>query len=227
MNKIVRQLRREMRTNPKKAVVLGLLGVVAVWFWAPLAASWIAPDDPAAEHAAVASPVALSLPEMSPQMPITGQTASDPTPETGESPGHSWQQLARWIDADPRTLATKVSCDQRDPFVVPRAEVVEESLDDESGMLPGPSPEELTPESLGMVLSSTIIGPRDRGARINGKLYQQGESIVLELEGQPIEFSLAEVHLRHVVLGRNEERFELKIPAPSGAGRIEVFQSRN
>ena len=134
----------------------------------------------------------------------------------GKSPRHSWQQLAQWIDADPQTLATKVPCDRRDPFVVPRAEVVEEPLDDESETLSGPPPEELTPESLGMVLSSTMIGPRDRGARINGELYSQGDSIVVELQGQPIEFSLAEVHLRHVVLSRDDERFELKNP---GSGR--------
>ena len=69
--------------------------------------------------------------------------------------------------------------------------------------------------------------PGGRLARINGKLYRQGDPITLQKDGQQIVFSLAEIHPRHVVLDREEERFELKIPASQHVGRMEVFVDGN
>ena len=44
-SRFARRLRREIAANPKKAGVLALLLVVAIWFWTPLMAKWFANPD--------------------------------------------------------------------------------------------------------------------------------------------------------------------------------------
>ncbi len=215
MNKIVKQLRREARTHPAKAVFLGGLGLLALWFWVPLAASWIAPDDPKPENTAAASPMEMAV-----------ATPTRPGIEQGpvDASRHSWQRLTQWMDADPRTWATHVSVQRRDPFANPQSEVVEEPIGDETDESPQAMQAEITPESLGMALCGTVVGPNRRMARIGKNLYRPEDTLVVEKDGQEIEFKLAEVHARHVVLQHGQTRFELRIPTRAGAGRIEAFK---
>ena len=44
LDKLARQLRRDVAASPKKAVALGLMVLVALYFWAPMVWKWIAPD---------------------------------------------------------------------------------------------------------------------------------------------------------------------------------------
>lgn len=215
LDKFVKQLRREATASPKKAVVLGLLGVVALWFWAPLVLGWIGSDDAQSEAAKAVAPVAI----------VASPAAVSPDTNSKEAEGrqHNWRQLDHWMNSDPRTLAATLVSDARDPFCVSRTEVVKAKPTEEVEEFPL----EVTPESLGMSLSSTIIGPRRRLARIDGKTYEQGKLVTLVKDEQRIEFNLLQVHSRHVVLEREGERYELKIPSRASAGRIEILAGAN
>lgn len=222
LSKVSKQLRREAAANPRKAAVLGLLAAVALWFWAPLVVGWMAPDCGQTETVAtaLATDVVPALPAKTPANPGT-------TPKKAESPRYPWQQLVEWINNDLRTLTANFSLENRDPFVTPESQFVDPDPDPmpEPDSQPEKVPPDVTPESLGLVLSSTIIGPRGRVARINGKSYGPGQTVKVSNDGQEIEFTLAEVHPRRVVLSREGKRFELKIPSAIRTGRIEMHGS--
>ena len=57
-----------------------------------------------------------------------------------------------------------------------------------------------SPASLGMALTSTIIGPNGGIARIGGRTYNQGQTIEAVKEGRNYKFVLSEIHDRKVVL---------------------------
>ena len=83
----------------------------------------------------------------------------------------------------------------------------------------------VTPESLGLVLSSTIIAAR-RTAIINAKTYEEGKEIRLIWRSQRVTYLLAEVRSRGVVLVRNGERFDLPLRRGSRAGTIELVGNK-
>jgi hypothetical protein len=202
--------------------ILGLLCLVALWFWVPLVWGWISEEDdpanPAAARAsAVASSASAALPAAEPRA-----TANKP-----QSPQHDWRDLVRWMEDDPRTSATDPALGRRDPFLVPRAEAARAETEDEATDEAQQALVEATPEALGMVLSGTIVGPRRRVAQINGKPYRQGETVRLLKDGRQIEFALVAVHPRQIVLRRNAEEFELTIPVPAPKGRIELTRGHH
>ena len=92
---IAKQLRREATANPKKASVLGLLAVVALWFWAPLVWGWIfASEDE--EGVKATQPTAQSAPTGGtprPRTPTGGSPESGTAAKKEETPRHPWQQL--------------------------------------------------------------------------------------------------------------------------------------
>ena len=218
LSRIGRQLRREVTTHPKKAAILGLLCLVALWFWAPLVWGWIDEDDPAT-GAPVVPPAANSAPAPSSGTPA----ASHATPKKPQGPQSPWHQLVQWMDNDPRTSATNPVLGRRDPFLIPQTETAQAEPEDQ----PEQTPPAATPEALGMVLSSTIIGPHRRVAQINGKSYRQGEAVRLAKDAHQIEFTLTAVYPRRIVLKRKGEQFELTIPVPARSGRIEMSRNKD
>ncbi|MBN1591343.1 MAG: hypothetical protein JW888_17655 [Pirellulales bacterium] len=80
----------------------------------------------------------------------------------------------------------------------------------------------LDPESLGVVLSSTIIGSRSQAALINGKSYRLGSTIRLDHDRRPIEFQLVEIRSDGIVLQRGEKSYEVCLPDPAKSDRLEM-----
>lgn len=218
LSRVSRQLRREFTANPKKAAILGLLFLVAVWFWAPLVWSWIDGDDPSAETPAAAQA------ESSASEPAAGPPGDpDTTLKQPELPKYPWYQIVQWMENDPRTSVTDPLLGRDDPFPVSQTQVATAEQED----LPDETAPQATPEDLGMVLSSTLIGPQRRVAQVNGKTYRQGQTVRLLRDGQQIEFTLAAVYPRRIVLNRQGEQFELTIPVPASSGRIELSGGGN
>ena len=110
---------------------------------------------------------------------------------------------------------------QRDPFVTPNTQIVQDNNQDRSET----ADPNTTPQSLGMVLSSTIIGPHRRLARISRKTYKLGQIVRLDEDGRRIAFTLVEVHQGQVVMEREGKRFNLKIPSRVNSGQIELVGS--
>src|SRR5437762_1538891 len=114
MSKLAKKLRRELKNNPKKGITLGLLLVIAGYFWAPLVMGWFGNDaDRAAAPAAASGAAAPGATVVQP--PTAAPSASPASPAL---PAYTWQQLAGWIDEDAR-MRPAVSVSPRDPFQPP------------------------------------------------------------------------------------------------------------
>jgi len=210
LSKLVKQLRREATGNPKKSAALGLLLLVALWFWAPLVKGLFVKDNPAAEAkpAKPAKPAA----DLSPTSVANLTSQPGTEPKKPEKPRYPWHQLVQWMEEDPRTSAVDPFFRQRDPFSKAKTRLVIEK------------PEELS-KSLGMELTSTIVGTHHRVARINGKTYQEGSLVQIAKDNREIEFRLEKVERRQVVLSRDGKHFELKLAGSPDSGQIKVVRN--
>jgi hypothetical protein len=191
---------------------------VALWFWVPLVLGWIKKDDAATKAPMGAAPNSASVTVSTPGGSAAVQANSATKGNKAEGAKHPWHQLIQWMNNDPRTSATNPMPGRRDPFVSPQndaAKAEAEAKLDKKTL-------EATPQGWGVVLSATAVGAHRRAAQINGKSYRQGETVRLTKDGQQIEFILAAVHPRRIVLQRNGEQFELALPVTAPSGRIEV-----
>jgi hypothetical protein len=201
--KLIRQLRREARANPKKAGFLALMLLVAMYAWAPVVMNWAAPDPLAV---APPAPSAVALPGR--QMASTSGHRPLALPP--------WQLVAAWIDGDPLMRpgwGQEHLAYGRNPFATDRSaqRAAGSRPDDEA-------PGNASPAELGMVLTSTVIGPVRRTAMINGKAYPQGAEVQA---ANGTRFVLSRVEPRRVVLSRGGRHFELAI-VRQAAGRIAI-----
>jgi hypothetical protein len=214
-----RRLRREAAANPKKAVILGVAALVAVYFWMPLVWKWIGKGD----SIAMAAPVQPSTTGMV----VTELSVAAPTPQPAAkqtaSERPSWQQLDRWMHDDQRTMTAPPLPNTRDPFQPPKVEVVEATKAVERLK---PRLTASTLSASGLALTSTIIGPQRRVAQINGKTYAVGQIIEVAKDKEAaMAFKLIEVAPRRAVLEAEGQRFELSIPEPTRSSKIELLRS--
>jgi len=213
LNKLVRQLRREAVANPKKAAILGVLALVAAYFWGPLVWGWVT-----LEQASGGAPNAETQADTEPATPAN--TASTQPEETSEKEQkaclYPWTQLDEWMREDPMTAPHEDLTGWRDPFASPSAGAdAAEGEETQAAVFP------VTPESLGVELSGTLIGPRRRVALIGGKAYRAGQTITIDHAGRPIDLELVEVHPRRIMLEWEGNRFDLAIPERKTAAQIE------
>ncbi len=199
------RLQRDLKRNPKQAAALGLLLVVAAWFWAPLVWGWLPKGSPAAPQAASPSLAAATA---------AGAPQAADAPASERLP--SWSELVDWMKNDPLMAPATHLPHDRNPFASPMVAAQEAEQSASRAALAW------TPEQAGLVLSSTIVGPTRRTALINGRAYAQGRQIV-QMHGQePIVFQLAEVHPKHVVLVRDDQRYKLKLAEDAALSAVVV-----
>jgi hypothetical protein len=209
LSKLAKQLRREAKANPKKAALLGLLVLVALYYWGPMVWGWVAADE--AAGSLPDGPPAAAVASLDAATP--GTSKPPPTPEQKSTAPRPWKQLDEWMRRDPMTTPVEDVTGWHDPFAVAAAEPQVVGPDDAQN-----EQSLLSPETLGIELSGTLVGPRRRVALIGGKAYQEGQKVKIDRDGQSIEFELAEVHSRRIVLGREGRRFDLLIPGRNTPG---------
>jgi hypothetical protein len=195
-SKFIRRLRREITSSPKKAAVLGLSLVVAIWFWAPLIASWTGakssgdetPTAPLGSEAAMANSTAVAR----------ASAAKTTTP--------NWHQVLEWMRNDTLMKPYTASAQQRDPFAPAASQLAKRA----ESQQPIAEPPELSPEQAGLALRSTVVGPRAKTALINGRAYHEQQSVVAA-NGRD-RFVLVEIRPSSIVLQRHGRSFELRLP---------------
>lgn len=216
---LLKRFRREAAKNPKKALVLGLLALVALYFWAPLVVGWFRSEGAAASG--VAEQMAIVGPggELSgPSGAVPGEKGGAADKSASAASARTWRELAEWIDQDARMTPVSAALWQRDPFAQPasgKAAVEEPSAAEIAAQ------EAITPESLGLTLSSTVVGARRRIARIGGKNYAEGDTVETTKDGRSYAFLVSSVMPRRVILSREGQQYELAIPLHLSSGRIE------
>jgi hypothetical protein len=217
LGKLLKKLRREIATNPKKAIFLGIPICVALYFWGPLVAGWMSKEKAETTEKSTTASASEAVAEQ----PVATTLASANT-ALGIVPNRpSWQQVVDWMRNDPRTMIAPPLTNHRDPFESLKSEVM--LVKPEIGR--EPKHPALTPAATGLMLTSTILGPQRRVAQINGKSYTVGQTVEVPRDKNPIQttFKLMEVHPRRVVLQSDEGLLELTIPEPGSSGKIEMI----
>jgi hypothetical protein len=215
LNQLTKQFRREIVAHPKQAACLGLVGIVALYFWAPLMIGWFSKSQPDAAAGMAEKPVAESSQPPSSSAPAPAGDPSSANAGKVTMPG--WQELVEWIERDPRTRPAGPLRGGHDPFGAAKVEIVARKPEKPKD----PEPE-VTPQTLNLVLSGTILGPANRVARINGQTCKKGETITVTKDGKRFAFTLTEVEARHVVLVGRGKSYKLEIPGPPSKNQIEL-----
>jgi hypothetical protein len=210
LQKIKNQLVHEASKNPKKAVFAGLLLVVGLYFWIPLVWGWMNKD---CEN--VELPGATQTVINAQESPKNHETET--TVKETEKTSLSWKALVRLINNDPRMHPAESLKINRDPFRDPR-DAIAKKIDEEEQAKEKLPP--ASPASLGLNLTSTIIGPQGSIARIAGKTYSLGQTIEMRKEGRNFKFTITEIRDRRVLLEAEGESFELSIPEPGNSDRM-------
>ena len=218
-------------------MAVGIVVGVVFYFWNPL--TWW---QTTCDRAAV-MPKAPAALQSVPVLPVAVQQTLAVVKTAFYRP--SWQQVAEWMQNDPRTMIALPLQQKRDPFQVldvelangkldgPRLEVQQSFPSEKNVSLPAvqgtkerhdvfrPS---AVSTATGLTLTGIIIGPERRVAQINGRVYTVGQMIsVVQGEGAtPIRFQLVAIAPHCVILASNGERFELTIPEFGKSERIEI-----
>lgn len=167
---------------------LGGVGVVGVKWW------------PAEKPAPTAArPAAVSA-------PVPTETATASTPESPtKSQTMTWSQIVAAIESDPRMSTKEINFGSRDPFAVTAPKTT--TPDKETTRQAAPKTV-VTPESQGLSLVSTAIGPNRRAAIITDKVYAEGDE-VRAADGAV--YRLERVEPREITLTADGRRYTLKI----------------
>ncbi len=212
------RLKREIKANPKKAVILGVVTLVAVYFWVPLVLGWANKNKSRVAATPVVTANASTAPVASP-IP-NGSTGGN---ETSAAVRPSWAQVAQWKQNDPRTKTADPLATDRDPFSPVKTETI--SPEEVAAKAASAKPAVLSPAQAGLVLTSTVVGPERRVAQINGKSYSVGQTIqvIKDSKSLGISFTLVDVQPRSVVLESDGRQFDLAIPQPGQSDKIELM----
>lgn len=234
LDKIKKKLRREVAAHPAKAAVLGVLCVVALWFWAPLVWGWTVPNKSVIVPA-VQPRDEPQLPGFPPPDVAAAGAETEPTERS-----HSWRELVQWMQNDPRTKPARptwgapgpvttvlgewlpwrrLSPGGRDPFQtaqsVRRAPVEDTQQESDAELLPVlPA---ISPKDAGASLTGVVAGLSGGAAIINGRAYMEGDAVLLHKDGKSYTFHLTDVLPGRVVLHRDRMQYELSLPHPANA----------
>jgi hypothetical protein len=201
---LTKRLKREAQANPGKAIGLGVLLIVAGYFWAPLIKGYIASAPTATEPPSSAA--------SAPATPSPAPTPSTAPPKMPESPVYDWQKYAQLMDEDVKMRTAVELPSDRDPFKAQQvgpAEVSAPITAEEAPKVAEAPP--LDPRDAGLVLSSTFVGPRKQVALIGGKPYHIGDRVRAKKDGMKASFKVVDVQPRLIVLERNGKQYELTI----------------
>jgi hypothetical protein len=210
IHNLSKQFKHEIAAHPKKAIVLGLMMVVGLYFWIPHFFVWINKSkEDARSSAGTQIAVETSPGQTNPADNLSANKENKPLQ-------HPWKEMLKWMNNDPRTRPAQALTVVRDPFQGPKATIDKTAIEEQANVKAQP----VSPASLGMALTSTLIGQNGGIARIGGRTYNLGQTIETVKEGRNYKFVLTEIHDRRVVLEMEGERFELSIPEPGTSSHM-------
>ena len=218
MNKLVRKFKTEAKKSPGKTGFLVIVSVVGLVIWIRMASGWFSGGVAAAPEStqqAASQPVAVPV--------------AKPTVQTKHTDSSlpAWQEVAEWIALDRLKRPAVLEEDMRNPFFISQHQqellaAVEQNESEDNQEPVEPLLPKLAPADLGLTLQGTLVGPRVRVARINGRSYREQDFVVVESGGEGSDgqgsvgytFAVSEIHKSHVILMRDEELYELRMERP-------------
>ncbi len=217
VNKLKKQFAKDLKKSPKKAGALGLLMVVGLWYWIPLAKQMLIKPAPPAPDTVAPDTASVPVAEV-PMATVATATPSSPD-QTAD-----WQTKAGWLEQRtaagtlfeaPSALPIEaglvrwVAIPRRDPFhsskPIAKTRRRDQRLESVQTLPVAPT---VKPEDLGLHLDSTMVSGTARTALLNGRALREGAEFVVGSS----HFVLERVELRHVVLRAGNRRFEVAMP---------------
>jgi len=208
LEKLAKQLRRDLAANPKKAAALGLMVLVALYFWGPLAWKWLsASGNKRNNKVNMASLILTDDPaEPSQQSKVRGGAK------------FRWEKARQLIRNDPQMVSATFDVSWIDPFgkpaVVATQDPTSEAAQTEAAASAAAAFE---PGTLGIVLGSVMIGPRSRVATINGEPCHEGDVVaVTDKQDKAVtnRFRVARIRRQGVDLEIGSRTFTLELKQP-------------
>jgi len=210
LDKLAKQLRRDIAANPKKAIVLGLMGLVALYFWAPLVWRWISPEGGKKSKAATA--LILTDDPEEPSQAAQRRAAGK----------FRWEKVRQLIAGDVRMGPAKFELQWTDPFAATTKPPSDAAINSPAADVKSQAAAlDLDPHEAGVVLSSVMIAGNRRTATINGRNYRVGETIKLAKEGTlgAVDYRLTRITGRGVELEHRGKKYILLLaPAELAEG---------
>jgi len=215
--KLKKQFVKEAKNHPKKAAVLGLLALLAIWFWTPLVWKWVSGSKGQGARVVANRPA----PESTHNQTSPAENENVPVPDNAE-PRTPWFRLRDWMNRDVHMGTERAIPLGRNPFresaaplpvEPPEVADAEEEADSEAEVAEKEPEPTFTPATLGLRLTSTLIDSGQRIARLNNRTFREGDYIEVQQAGseESIVFYLAQVGTEEVILEREGFRFPLRI----------------
>jgi hypothetical protein len=219
MDKLVKQLRRDLATNPKKAAALGLMLLVALYFWGPLAWKWFsASGNKRSGKVNLASLILTDDP-------------AEPSQQSKARGGakFKWEKARQLIRQDPRMVSAVFDPSWHDPFgkpISPVQDSVVEAAQTEAATSAAAIAEA---KNLGIVLESVIISLRSRVATINGEACHEGDVITVkdkQHKGTTYRFRVVRIRRQGVDLEVGGRTFTLELMQPRLSSGDEIERGK-
>jgi hypothetical protein len=217
LDKLGKQLRRDMAANPKKAAMLALMMLVALYFWGPLAWRWLS-----AQGSKRSSKVNLA------SLILTDDPA-EPSHQNKARGGakFKWERARELIRQDARMRSASFDVSWHDPFGKPAGGA---AIDTSAATTKAAAEAmALQAENAGLVLESVIVGPRTRVATINGESCREGDRISVPNKQDPetrLEFRVVRIYRHAVELEVGEQRVMLALVPPTLAQGDELQRNK-
>jgi hypothetical protein len=217
LDKLAKQLRRDLLANPKKAGALGLMVLVALYFWAPLVKKWVVPAKSTAS-AVVAGLILEDEPT----------DASQVTRSAGKM--FRWDKVRELIQKDKRMTSALLDASVLDPFrgVAPKSHEPAPMHEPETQPAPeSPPTPTIDPGTAGLVLTSVMIGPQRSTATINGEAHRLGELVEIatkSADGRPLAYRLAHIDRTGIQLEAGGKAWRLELSKPGLALGDEIVR---
>lgn len=203
LEKLTNQLRRDIAANPKKAAALGVMIVVALYFWGPLIWGWLPANDKTKPKVDVASLILTDDPA-DPNQAAKGRSNSQ----------FRWEKVRQLIGEDSQMASATFDAAWIDPFGKPapaRPETAAEATTTAAATKSETAPE---PTAAGLVLGGIMIGPRTKVATINGEACHEGDTLTVTDtvdKSQNLEFRVARINRRQVEVECQGRTFVLEV----------------
>jgi hypothetical protein len=218
LDKLSKQLRRDVAAHPKKAALLALMALVAIYFWAPLLRKLVPTNQNAENAALVPANLPASTPAIAQTMPSRGAA------------NFNWEKIQDLIRRDSHMVSASFDPTWTNPFGANQTALADESIESQTTPRLADDPDTkaaamlatLRPQDLGIVLGGTMIGPRGRLATINDEPCREGDVILVGLKNDKsmvFDFQVLKITRQSVQLGKGGKTLTVELPAPKlGAG---------
>ncbi len=219
MQKLIKQVKKEVKANPGRSAVLAIVTLVAIYFWAPLVMKWSGLGKSAKPSSVATAPTATD-------------GAASPTP-TAAAPtianSFRWESFLQRVAGDNRMTSSTLPQLQHNPFdamAQPETEVESEAAAELPATIPVAA--KVPFEELGLQLQSTLVSSKGGVAMIDGKLVSFDSAqaapqwITIPHAGRDIDLRLIDVRHREVELEYDGESHVLVIEeVPRNSGSVQ------